>query len=289
MPDETVYNYFPSEGSMDADGNIPIYAFVTIKGPDGFDTGHITSDDQRDYTFTPSRDTISGGKLRVRNDTFTDPGMPGGERIVLVKNGKSKGKKDATPPPTPTPKLKARNYHCRCTVYYTPRQSGFTAAKGFDMTLKDVKIGGVVYQLPHEFLQASQYEGWGEMTTAINGMFYIFPRGQDDGSWTATLSAVPVGQKNIPLVPKGSTASGATHKIFPLQTVVKVKSDTVQTVFGNQNFTVVDTGEEVSGMHFDLYLGVDDPKGPGLVQRKLPASTSYEEENVLVEIVSKPD
>src|SRR4051812_39769056 len=100
MPDDDpIYNIWPLDSDMDADENIPVQAMIKISGPDGFDTGPLTSDDQRDYRFEPSRGTISGGELRVRNFTFTDPDSSGGGRVVLCKGAKSKPSKSSDPPP----------------------------------------------------------------------------------------------------------------------------------------------------------------------------------------------
>ena len=77
-----------------------------------------------------------------------------------------------------------------CTVYYTPLESGFTADRGFDMTMETrTGLGGRYYS--KDFLRAVVVEGFGRLTEPYKGMRYI----KYDGRWgQACARRLPEGQ-----------------------------------------------------------------------------------------------
>ena len=59
-----------------------------------------------------------------------------------------------------------------CTVYYTPRESGFTAERGFDDTrVSAAGLQGRKY--PLAFLQAVKREGFGRLSEPVDGLDYL--------------------------------------------------------------------------------------------------------------------
>src|SRR4029077_18476325 len=59
-----------------------------------------------------------------------------------------------------------------CTIYYTPRETGFTADRGFDDTPASVPgLGGRKYRL--SFLQAVKREGFGRLAEPVNGARHL--------------------------------------------------------------------------------------------------------------------
>src|SRR5213596_3807627 len=63
-------------------------------------------------------------------------------------------------------------YFIVCTLYYTPKESGFTFERGFDATpVTKPGLGGRKY--PRDFLRSVKKEGFGRITTPVNGRYYI--------------------------------------------------------------------------------------------------------------------
>src|SRR5438105_1258856 len=72
-------------------------------------------------------------------------------------------------------------YFIVCTLYYTPKESGFTFERGFDAT-RVTKSGLHGRTYPRDFLRSVKKEGYGRITTPVNGHNYI--RYNDGGSYS---------------------------------------------------------------------------------------------------------
>src|SRR5216683_4632538 len=66
----------------------------------------------------------------------------------------------------------AGEYFIVCTLYYTPKESGFTFERGFDAT-RVTKSGLHGRTYPRDFLRSVMKEGYGRITTPVNGHNYI--------------------------------------------------------------------------------------------------------------------
>src|SRR6266480_58173 len=63
-------------------------------------------------------------------------------------------------------------YFVVCTLYYTPKESGFTFERGFDATpITKPGLHGRAY--PRDFLRSVKKEGVGQISTPVNGRDYI--------------------------------------------------------------------------------------------------------------------
>src|SRR5881397_1878064 len=63
-------------------------------------------------------------------------------------------------------------YFVVCTLYYTPVESGFTFERGFDATpVAKPGLHGRTY--PRDFLRSVKKEGFGRISTPVNGKHYI--------------------------------------------------------------------------------------------------------------------
>ena len=69
-------------------------------------------------------------------------------------------------------------YFIVCTLYYTPKESGFTFERGFDAT-PVTKPGLHGRKYPRDFLRSVKKEGFGRITTPVNGCNYIRYNGSD--------------------------------------------------------------------------------------------------------------
>ncbi|HEX8281163.1 MAG TPA: hypothetical protein VF551_07290, partial [Chthoniobacterales bacterium] len=59
-----------------------------------------------------------------------------------------------------------------CTIYYTPKESGFTKSRGFDETPTTAPgLDGRKY--PRDFLAAVKKEGFGRLVSAVDGLNYM--------------------------------------------------------------------------------------------------------------------
>src|SRR5205814_8849925 len=70
------------------------------------------------------------------------------------------------------PQGHAGEYFIVCTLYYTPKESGFTFERGFDATrVSKPGLRGRAY--PRDFLRSVMKEGYGRIVTPVNGRNYI--------------------------------------------------------------------------------------------------------------------
>ncbi len=148
-------------------------------------------------------------------------------------------------------------YYLFCTVYYTPRESGFTEEGGFDMT-PETRTGLAGRTFPRSFLRAVMTEGFGRIKTAYNGMEYI----KYDGRWG--FAKASLGNRNNALKDRISAAVHRRNDLFGRGTRIAVLDAEVANTFGNVHFEAADTGGGLYFSRIDLYWGEDDPLGPGV-------------------------
>lgn len=142
-----------------------------------------------------------------------------------------------------------------CTIYYTPKESGFTSGGGYNVTLETRDgLNGNTY--PHDFLTVVHTEGFGRITTSVNGNNYI---AFDGSNWS--YASAPLGNRNNTLVAKCSCAvnGGSGTRTIPNTAAIKIISSAVYTTTGVQDWSVADVGGGVAQYQIDLYLGEDNP------------------------------
>src|SRR5437762_2315925 len=88
----------------------------------------------------------------------------------------------------------------RCTIYYTPRETGFSESGGFNLSM-ETRQGLHGQRYAHDFLLAVEKEGFGKLKEPYQGMAYIR---YWNGSWD--FAKQPVDHFQRPLVPKASCA-----------------------------------------------------------------------------------
>src|SRR6266404_2226679 len=76
-------------------------------------------------------------------------------------------------------------YFVVCTLYYTPMESGFTFERGFDATLV-TKPGLHGRRYPRDFLRSVKKEGFGRISTPVNGHNYIHYSGGNSFGFAST-------------------------------------------------------------------------------------------------------
>ena len=144
-----------------------------------------------------------------------------------------------------------------CTVYYTPRESGFTAEGGFDMTPETRSgLGGRKYG--KDFLRAVVVEGFGMLAEPYKGKEYI----KYDGSWG--YADRQLGNRNNTLVPRVSVAAHRRSKFFQRGKPIRVLDPDIYEPLGSIDWELADTGGGLDMWQLDLFWGVDDPLGPGM-------------------------
>jgi hypothetical protein len=162
----------------------------------------------------------------------------------------------------------AGEYFIVCTLYYTPKESGFTLERGFDAT-RVTKPGLHGRTYPRDFLRSVMKEGYGRITTPVNGHNYI----RYNGGGSYGFAGPPSGGGGT-LVPRFSAAarlSGSLRRGLILETT----SSDVQRVFGSTRWKIVDTGGGLRKWQMDCYFGEDEPLGPGKFMGR-PRATTFE-------------
>lgn len=256
---DNIQNYIAS-GAVMSGGNINLSSKVTISlgqpnldlgtisssrggGSDTFDPTQGSTDDSGDFVTVLT--ATQQGKLKVQfNLGSTQVTSDDHDMLPAVyKDGFS------------------------CTIYYTPEQSGFTAAGGYDMTL-ETRTGLDGQKYPRSFLGAAKEEGYGRLSTPYNGNSYV----KYDGSW-GFASAV-VGNRNNTLVAKSSCAvdGHAGERTIPNSAAIEISNQTVQSTMGTEDFQVADVGGGVASHQIDMYFGEDNPASPSAPT--LPAGAS---------------
>ena len=151
-------------------------------------------------------------------------------------------------------------YYFFCSVYYIPRQSGFTAAAGFDMR-PDTRLRGKSF--PRSFVSAVRMEGTGRLIEPG-------PGGQNYISYLGNYRDRSIGNRNNTLVPRKSAAVHRRNPLFSHGTPLRVLDPAIFNTFGATGFETGDTGGGLFRSQIDLYWGEDDPLGPDDIYR--PAS-----------------
>ena len=142
-----------------------------------------------------------------------------------------------------------------CTLYYTPKESGFTADRGFDVTRVRARgLHGRKY--PRDFLRAVKKEGFGRMVEPVGGRNYVRWLGGRYGFVQA-----PLGRHGEVLVPRHSCAISSRNRFLHQQQKLIIKSETVNEQMRSTDWTVCDTGPGVHPLQIDLYWGEDEPRG----------------------------
>jgi hypothetical protein len=158
-------------------------------------------------------------------------------------------------------------YFIVCTLYYTPKESGFTFERGFDAKrVSKPGLRGRTY--PRDFLRSVMKEGYGRITTPVSGHNYIrYNRG------SYGFSSAPSGGGGT-LVPHFSAAA-KTQGPFHRGLVLETPAAEVQRVFGSIRWKIVDTGGGLRRWQLDCYYGEDEPLGPGRLMAR-PRGTTFE-------------
>ena len=176
------------------------------------------------------------------------------------------------------PQGHAGTYFIICTLYYTPMESGFTAQRGFDVTLVAVRgLRGRRY--PREFLAAVKKEGFGRITTPVEGLSYV----RYNGGGGYRFAAHPSGRGANILVARASAAARKGKYGFGDGTELTTLDDTVSSVFRSARWQIVDTGGALKRWQVDLYWGDDEPLGPGRLAAR-PRGTTFEYSYSLVTV-----
>src|SRR5882762_1473106 len=87
-------------------------------------------------------------------------------------------------------------YFVVCTLYYTPKESGFTFERGFDATpVTKPGLGGRKYS--RDFLRSVKKEGFGRIATPVDGRHYI----RYDSGVSSPFLPPPTGEAGFLFVP----------------------------------------------------------------------------------------
>jgi hypothetical protein len=161
----------------------------------------------------------------------------------------------------------AGEYFIVCTLYYTPKESGFTFERGFDATrITKPGLHGRTY--PRDFLRSVKKEGYGRITTPVNGRNYLRYNG---GSYNFAGPPSGGGGTLVARFSAAAKTSGPLRRGLVLET----PTSEVQRVFGSTRWKIVDTGGGLRRWQLDCYYGEDEPLGPGKFMAR-PRGTTFE-------------
>jgi hypothetical protein len=141
-----------------------------------------------------------------------------------------------------------------CTIYYTPRETGFEASRGFDLTPTVMKGSGG-RKFAADFVRSVVMEGFGRLAEPVGEKNYL--------AYNGRLHPRILGNRNNALIPRSSIAVHTKNPLVPSGRKVWVLDPEVYNQFGAALYEVADTGGGLFRNQIDLYWGEDDPKGPG--------------------------
>ena len=162
----------------------------------------------------------------------------------------------------------AGEYFIVCTLYYTPKESGFTFERGFDAALV-TKPGLHGRKYPRDFLRSVKKEGFGRIITPVNGRNYIRYNGGDSFGFAS--GPAGGGGNLIARFSAAAKPQAGLHRGLVLET----SATEVQRVFGSTRWKIMDTGGGLRRWQLDLYYGEDEPLGPGRFMAR-PRGTTFE-------------
>src|SRR5256885_757730 len=124
-------------------------------------------------------------------------------------------------------------YFVVCTLYYTPKESGFTFERGFDATpVTKPGLRGRTY--PRDFLRSVKKEGFGQISRPVNGKHYISYAG--GGSYA--FASHPTGGGGV-LVARYSAAIKSSQGSLRHGAIVETFSPEVQKVFRSNRWRIM--------------------------------------------------
>jgi hypothetical protein len=162
------------------------------------------------------------------------------------------------------------DYFVVCTLYYTPKESGFTTERGFDAT-PVTKPGLHGRKYPRDFLVSVRKEGFGRLREPVNGCAYIRYNGRSSYGYARHV----VGRGTAPLTPRLSAATRRGQHGLGYGTAIETAASEVQRIFGSTSWKIVDTGGGLRRWQIDLYWGEDEPLGSGHLMAR-PRGTEFE-------------
>src|SRR2546430_1230758 len=120
----------------------------------------------------------------------------------------------APPPPERLLAIYEKKFHC--TLYYTPREAGFTAERGFDVT-PETRHGLHGSQFPRDFLLCVEEEGHGRLKRPVGGKFYI-------RYWSGTwgFADQPLDHNQHPLLARQTCAVSAKQTLLAPRTKLRI-------------------------------------------------------------------
>ncbi|MEM7146643.1 MAG: hypothetical protein AAF591_16020 [Verrucomicrobiota bacterium] len=145
--------------------------------------------------------------------------------------------------------------HFFCTVYYTPREEGFTEEGGYDMRQETRGTLGGRY-FARSFLKATSMEGFSRMREPMGDRGYL----KYDGTWG--YGKYPLGNRNNALEDRRSAAVHRGNGNFTKGSMFLIWHPEIYHLFGSMHFETADTGGGLYESQVDLYWGEDDPTGP---------------------------
>src|SRR5207253_4203454 len=118
-------------------------------------------------------------------------------------------------------------YFVVCTLYYTPMESGFTFQRGFDAT-PVTKPGLHGHTYPRDFLRSVKKEGFGRISTPVNGHNYI----RYNGGNSFVFGSSPTGGGGT-LVARFSAAAKPGQSGLHRGAIVETPAAEVKRIFGS--------------------------------------------------------
>jgi len=169
-------------------------------------------------------------------------------------------------------------YFVVCTLYYTPKESGFTFERGFDATpITRAGLHGRKY--PRDFLRSVKKEGFGRIVSPVNGRNYVRYNGGD----SYVFASAPTGGGGV-LIPRFSAAMKSPHGVLRRGVIVVTESPELEKVFHSSRWKIMDTGGGLRRWQIDCYYGEDEPLGPGKLMGR-PRATTFEYVYAIARIV----
>lgn len=263
-----ITSYIAANQKMNDDGKMPLCVdFLVWSIPNAPVAQMSSSRNNRPGvdTFNPARGNTNGQGLFYTTMSTVYHSVP----LQVSSVARADGNQNITASSPVCSLLPAK---CRttytCSVYYVPKESGFTAAGGFEMTRETPKGMDSKYKFSHSFIKAVKEESFGRMVVPIDGKKYLAYHPKETISGVSVPAHYDAQEKvlgvgGLSITPRVSCAINA--KLFPQNTKLITQLAAIKRIFGNDQWVVSDIGvltnkfNNSDSYQFDLYWGEDDP------------------------------
>lgn len=266
--------YIPSNWTLQ-NGIIPVSSDVTVWAGPSVDMSSIDASDSSggNWTLVPGSGSTDGNGNFTTTISTQDHNSLTNTDVTAVCFFEANGEIFSSEQKNVYPAVFSDEFSA--TLYYTPKESGFTA----NTNTTTMPFSGRLVKT--DFLLAVKQEGWGLLAQPVNGYNYL---GYYQGAYhLANNPQTSTGNNLIP----GQSAAGSPSGFIINSASIHTYNNSIQNTFNSSDWNIVDVGSLINvSTHVDLYYGDDNPADNGLRYGR-PATPTWTGGNTTVSLTKQ--